>query len=258
MKKTAKPAPKNQREIARNANGHHHVVAVDLFCGAGGLTKGLNDAGIKVLLGIDVDPACEYPYTANNRAKFALKSVKYVMPEDISRLFGKSKFTLLAGCAPCQPFSTYRRGKSDQTDRQWHLLGEFQRLVLEVKPVLVTMENVPRLAEQDIFYEFVSALERDGYHLHSEVVKCADYGVPQQRERFVLLASRLGPLKLLPPTHAKKHRTARQAIGRQPPLAAGRSTRLIHFIKRLDYRPRISGASRHRSLAAAGGIGTSL
>ena len=79
------------------------IGGIDLFCGAGGLTRGLEIAGIDVRLGIDVDTACEYPYSANNNAKFLLKSVEEVSPADLSEAFGSARFRLLAGCAPCQP-----------------------------------------------------------------------------------------------------------------------------------------------------------
>ena len=91
------------REIAALIRG------VDLFCGAGGLTRGLEAAGIDVRLGIDVDPACEYPYTENNNASFLLKSVEELTSADVFEAFDDASFKLLAGCAPCQPFSTYSR-----------------------------------------------------------------------------------------------------------------------------------------------------
>lgn len=196
-------------------------MAVDLFCGAGGLTRGLEKAGVKVALGIDVDPDCEFPYVANNEAAFLLKSVKDIHSTELQKAFGNAKFTLLAGCAPCQPFSTYRIGKSSDADGRWFLLHEFQRLVLETKPTVVTMENVPRLGEQSIFAEFVAALEGGGYRVKSDVVRCADYGVPQQRERLVLLASQLGDIQMIPPTHADRHITVRKALGDLPALGAG-------------------------------------
>ena len=197
------------------------ILAVDLFCGVGGLTKGLENAGINVAVGIDIDPACAFPYATNNAADFLLKSVKDLRAAEVKNAFGQARFTLLAGCAPCQPFSKYRMGKSDESDGRWNLLQEFQRLVLEVKPTMVTMENVPRLAEQEIFADFAAALEDSGYVVQADVVRCADYGVPQQRERLVLLASKLGSLQLIPPTHAHKPRSVRQAIADLPPLEAG-------------------------------------
>jgi DNA (cytosine-5)-methyltransferase 1 len=197
------------------------ICAVDLFCGAGGLTRGLKAAGIDVRLGIDLDPACEYPFSFNNRTRFLRKSVQELTPQEIAREWSGARHSLLAGCAPCQPFSLYSQGKATETDGRWNLLAEFQRLVLRTKPKLVTMENVPRLAEQTIFNDFVTALKAAKYHVCFQIVKSADYGVPQQRERLVLLASRLGPVTLIPPTHAKKPRTVRQAISTLPPLMAG-------------------------------------
>jgi len=197
------------------------LAAVDLFCGAGGLTKGLELARIDVRLGVDIDPACKFPFEANTDAKFLLKRIEKVTPVEIRRAFGHDKIKILAGCAPCQPFSLYRLGKSDHTDSRWRLLANFQRLVLAVKPHVVTMENVPRLAEHRVFKRFTAALERAGFQVWHAVVRCADYGVPQVRERLVLLASRLGPISLIPPTHTQeRHKTVRQAIATLPRLKA--------------------------------------
>jgi len=198
------------------------IKAVDLFCGAGGLTLGLEKAGINVAMGIDIDPACEYPFEANNKAKFLKKSVEDVSKSELANAYGDAKITLLAGCAPCQPFSTYSQGKADESDERWNLLLQFGRMVRESHPHLVTMENVPMLAHQKVFETFIGALESLGYHVSHQIVNCADYGVPQQRNRLVLLASRLGPISLIAPTTpAKKHKTVRTAISKLPELKAG-------------------------------------
>ena len=199
------------------------VYAVDLFCGAGGLTHGLMKAGVDVRLGVDIDPACEYPYTANNNAKFLLKSVEALESHELQSHYRKNGIKLLAGCAPCQTFSTYNQ-KATETDKRWWLLLQFSRLVDELSPDLVTMENVPRLVEQNVFGEFVENLETRGYSVAYEVVNCADYGVPQQRNRLVLLASKLGPIKLQSPAEfGKRPITVKEAIGNLPPLKAGTS-----------------------------------
>lgn len=197
------------------------LVAVDLFCGAGGLTRGLKAAGINVRLGVDLDPACEYPFSFNNQTRFLRKSVQDLDPAILSAEWQNACYSLLAGCAPCQPFSLYSQGKTNKTDGRWNLLAGFQRLALRTKPTLITMENVPRLGKQRIFEVFVNALKEAGYYVLFQVVKAADYGVPQQRERLVLLASRLGPVKLIPPTHSNNPRTVRTAIASLPPLKAG-------------------------------------
>lgn len=197
-------------------------MAVDLFCGAGGLTRGLEKSGIEVRLGVDIDPACEYPYEANNDAKILLKPVEDVTKEDIENSWQGGNVRLLAGCAPCQPFSTYSQGKSDPSDKRWNLLLQFARLIEETEPEIVTMENVPRLAKQDIFHEFISGLERKDYKVSYSIVHCADYGLPQQRQRLVLMASRLGPIELIPPTRTPgKYKTVREAIGSLPTIQAG-------------------------------------
>ena len=213
---------KHQPRRAETAALAKSIRAVDLFCGAGGLTCGLEKAGIDVALGVDIDPDCEYPYSYNNSAKFLLKSVGALSADDFEQAYKGATFKLLAGCAPCQPFSTYRQGKSGPTDVRWNLLDDFGRIVREVQPDLVTMENVPRLIEQDIFEGFVAALDSEGYHVDFSVVNCADYGVPQQRNRLVLLASKLGPIKLKgPTTPGKEQVTVRKAIASLPPLSAG-------------------------------------
>lgn len=199
------------------------INAVDLFCGVGGLTHGLHLAGIDVRLGVDIDPACQYPYTRNNKADFLLTSVEELTGDDLSPFYKNDALKLLAGCAPCQTFSTYNQ-KACDSDKRWWLLRHFSRLIAEIGPELVTMENVPRLIEQNVFDEFVANLERNGYSVTPKVVNCAEYGVPQQRNRLVLLASKLGPISLLTPEQfGKRPRTVREAIGDLPPLEAGTS-----------------------------------
>jgi DNA (cytosine-5)-methyltransferase 1 len=208
------------QEASKKRRSFSKVVAVDLFCGAGGLTSGLMKAGVEVAVGVDLDPACAYAYEKNNKSKFLLKSVSEISSAELSGFFDNQRYSLLAGCAPCQPFSKYRLGKSDETDGRWNLLKEFQRLVLEVQPDIVTMENVPRLAEQQIFSAFTASLENAGYSVSAKVVKCSEYGVPQQRERLVMLASKLGPIAMIPATHLAG-KTVRDAIAGLPPIEAG-------------------------------------
>jgi len=203
------------------------IRCVDLFCGVGGLTRGLEDTGINVKLGIDIDPACEYPYTANNNASFLLKSVEEVTAADFSHVFKDAPFKLLAGCAPCQPFSTYSfstysKKRSSPSDTRWNLLEHFSRLVRETQPDLVTMENVPLLQREAVFLEFVAVLRNQGFEVFHGVVNCADYGVPQQRQRLVLLASKLGPIDFTKPTTPEGFRsTVEAAIGGMSLLEAG-------------------------------------
>ena len=194
-----------------------------MFCGAGGLTHGLVKAGINVRLGVDIDPACEYPYIANNNARFLLKSVEDLASNELKRHYSKNEIKLLAGCAPCQTFSTYNN-KATESDKRWWLLLQFSRLIDELSPDLVSMENVPRLIEQNVFDEFVANLEANEYKVAFKIVNCAEYGVPQLRNRLVLLASTLGPISLLTPEQfGKRPRTVKEAIGNLPHLSVGTS-----------------------------------
>lgn len=200
------------------------ISCVDVFCGVGGLTHGLSMGGINVVAGIDVDPECSFPYEANNDARFLEKDVSEVSGKDLCELWSGERYSLLAGCAPCQPFSTYSRRKGRRASKKkWGLVGEFARLIGESRPDLVTMENVPQLVHHKVFNDFVASLA--DYEVWWDVVDCVNYGVPQTRKRLVLLASRFGPIHLTPPAALTDERapkpTVRNAIFSMKRLRAG-------------------------------------
>ncbi len=206
------------------------IAAVDLFCGAGGKTHGFLRAGIPVVAGVDTDPTCAFAFEENNHgAKFHNKSVDDLTPEEVASWYPQGAKRILIGCAPCQPFSTYSYryrdgGGKRQGDSRWGLLGSFSALIRGLLPDIVAAENVPALALQEykVYRNFISEMKDLGYNVTPKVVKCADYGVPQTRERLVVLASRLGPISLIEPTHSPEtYVTVRQQIGTLPPLTAG-------------------------------------
>jgi DNA (cytosine-5)-methyltransferase 1 len=198
----------------------HSISAVDLFCGVGGLTHGLVKGGVNVMAGIDVDPACRFPFEANNDARFLEQDVAALVADDVDRLFEEKTVKLLAGCAPCQPFSTYSRsGRNRHYDSQWPLLLNFGRLIKSIQPELVAMENVPQLLEHEVFREFVDNLH--GYKIWYSVVDCSSLGVPQTRKRLVLLASLLGEKGLSIDPKCDEISTVRETIGDLPPILAG-------------------------------------
>ena len=207
--------------MQNNLKTSKKVSCVDLFCGAGGLTYGLNQAGISVVAGIDTDPACQYPYEKNNQAMFLQTDVGKIASRDVAALFEPSSFKVLAGCAPCQPFSTYSRRYDLRGDRRWNLLEAFAQHALEIQPDVVTMENVPSLSSHQVFRDFVLTLESAGYNVSTEIVDCSNYGVPQSRRRLVMLASRHGPINLM--KGSLRTRSVRQSIEKLPRLAAGES-----------------------------------
>lgn len=194
---------------------------IDLFCGVGGLTHGFVLEGLHVAAGIDFDPACRFPYEANNKAMFIQRDVSKVTKSELNLLFGNADVRILAGCAPCQPFSTYaRRYELDAKDGKWGLLYEFARLVKGTRPEVITMENVPTIGRHAVFHDFVNTLTKLRYNVWFDVVDSSQFGVPQTRRRMVLLASRLGEITMIKPS-SEKPKTVRQAISRLRTLSAG-------------------------------------
>jgi len=204
------------------------IEVVDLFCGVGGLTCGLLQSGLKVKAGFDIEKTCKYPYEFNNNAKFYEKNIRQVTAEDINNCYSKNAIKVLAGCAPCQPFSqmSFKYQNNEKTkrenDKRYDLLLEFGRLVKDVKPDIVSMENVPKIRETYVFEEFLKILKDNGYSIDYKVVYCPDYGIPQNRRRFLLLASKNGNIKLLDKTHSKdNYVTVRETIGNLPKVESG-------------------------------------
>lgn len=203
------------------------INAIDLFCGAGGVTRGLLDAGINVLAGIDFDASVSETYERNNKVPFIHKDISLLLPEEITKLFeGKAGKTMLAGCAPCQPFSKMNVRPREDDDRRT-LLRYFADLVDALKPDYVFMENVAGIArlESDVLPYFLKVLDKNGYARDQGVIDAATFGVPQRRKRYVLLAAR-GKTKVELPRGEfdginVPYRTVREFIFELPPINAG-------------------------------------
>ena len=195
--------------------------AIDLFCGAGGLTSGFEREGLRVVAGIDAEPACRFAYEENNNASFIKRDVSALLASDLDDLWGDATVRILIGCAPCQPFSTYTQGRIAGEDDRWRLLDAFGRLIRETRPDIVSMENVASLLKHEVHKSFLSLLGEEGYQIEEHIVRCEDYGIPQRRRRLVLLASCRGPIQLLTPLEfGAEALTVRNSIGSLPPLGA--------------------------------------
>lgn len=203
------------------------IEAVDLFCGIGGLSYGLKQAGIDIRAGYDLDATCAYAYSENIGAEFHFQDIASLASEEVAMRYSAGSIRILAGCAPCQPFSSYAFKHKKKDSTKYDLLYEFGRIVEQTLPDIVTMENVPQLAkfkEKDVLGDFSSLLERNGYKVQVTIVYCPDYGIPQTRKRLVLLASRLGEISLISPTHTpKEYLTVADTIKKLPNISAGES-----------------------------------
>ncbi len=203
--------------------------AIDLFAGCGGLTEGLKQAGFKVVGAIELDDTAAKAYQLNHPSVHMWNSdIRGISGAAIlSELkFEKGELDLLAGCPPCQGFSTMRtlNGKWTVEDPQNSLLFEFLRLVEELEPRALMMENVPGLAADERFTKFCARLEELGYKGEHRVLNAADFRVPQRRRRLIYLASKMGKIAFATPS--QKLTTVREAIGVLP--KAGESGDAIH------------------------------
>ena len=199
------------------------VQIVDLFCGIGGLTRGLINSGLNVIAGFDIDPTCQYTYEHSNHISYNIRNIRDIDGNQINNLYSDDATKILVGCAPCQPFSQLRSkyGEANTLDEKYDLLLEYGRIIREVHPQVLSMENVPQIENTRIFREFLNILDENGYEKDYHVIYCPDYGIPQTRRRFVLVASILGPISLIEPTHNRKDIHVRDFIGNLPPIAAG-------------------------------------
>lgn len=208
------------------------IRVVDLFSGAGGTSCGLRLAGMLPIAAVDIDAGALETYAANfPEAKTIAADIRRVEVRDLLGVVdrsGRGDGLLLAACAPCQPFSRQNRQKRELDERA-DLLGEVVRFVEGLKPEFILVENVPAIREQhrpstgplDAFLRRIADL---GYAFDVHTIQVADYGVPQNRPRLVVLASRLGPVSLPAASHGPgltPHATVRDAIGHLPAIAAG-------------------------------------
>ena len=204
------------------------MIGYDFFCGAGGLTRGLLDAGIRVVAGFDCDRRCQVTYEKNNPGvEFVLTDLRRLDPTEGHAYLpaNADEDILFAACAPCQPFSPQRKGSRDR--RNATLLGAFGCLVERFQPSYVLVENVPgimRVRGFSTFRRFCRLLRANGYEHTYAVLNAKHFGVAQNRRRLVLLATKHGKPSLPEPTHGTDQRplkTVREAISRFPAIAAG-------------------------------------
>ena len=216
------------------------IKAIDFFCGAGGLTRGLLDAGIKVLAGVDIDKRLEETYENNNKPSkfypigiddidiFSFREELGITPNDK---------VLYAACTPCQPFSALNRNKDK--DKKRELLLSFGEIVKKCPPDFILIENVPGLKNaygKEIYQIFLGIIENVGFvsdYRYSEFLDANDFDVPQVRKRFILLASK--DSELIEPEKSDEKPTVRTVLKKYPAIGNGGKSKKFknHVAKKL-------------------------
>ncbi|MCH6256997.1 DNA cytosine methyltransferase [Puniceicoccaceae bacterium K14] len=229
------------KETDRKTTAHHHrpikakknkIAVFDFFCGCGGTSSGFRKSGMDIAFALDIDPDAKSTFVKNfPETDFCDKSISKVTEEDLtSSLYrSRNKLKLFCGCAPCQPF-TKQITESPKYDTRRSLLSQFGRIIKNHTPDFVFVENVPGLQKvpqqkRGPFPSFLKLLNGLGYNIEFGVVAAQDYGTPQLRRRFVLLASRHGKISIPKPTHGSEanspYNTVHDAISDLPPIVAG-------------------------------------
>ncbi|MGN6603024.1 MAG: DNA cytosine methyltransferase [Ginsengibacter sp.] len=182
------------------------LMAVDFFCGGGGMSYGMQQAGVRVLAGIDNEIKCKETYEKNIKdAEFIKANVFDLKEKYLQKKLGlsiKDDNLILIGCSPCQFWSIINTDKT-KSEKSKNLLVEFRRFVEYFKPGYVVVENVPgvlRKKEQSGLASFIDWLKekRNGYTVHFDVHNVYDFGVPQNRRRFTLIANRVTRKEIIP------------------------------------------------------------
>jgi DNA (cytosine-5)-methyltransferase 1 len=239
-------------------NSRKWPTAVDLYSGCGAVTEALKRRHFRVIAAVDNDPVACKTYRKNHPSvRLYEKDIRRVSPSTIrSELLKGKNLDLLVVCAPCQPFSS--QGEKNGADGRARLILSAVRFAEVLKPRLILFENVPGLATprfMTILDELRLRLGKLGYEVgNPEMADAADYGVPQRRQRCILLAKRAAcPPRLPPPTTPSgKRKSVRSAIGALPSLRAGASYAddPLHFsrkhhprtLKRLSHIPKNGGS----------------
>lgn len=206
------------------------LTVIDLFCGAGGLSEGLRQAGFDILAGNDIDAHAGATFAATHPdAKFLPGSIYELTPQDFLDATGleKGQLDCLAGGPPCQGYSVYNHQRGMHDERS-HLFKEYLRIVKGLMPKWLVMENVTGImsaGEGEAFQAVLAGIRGLGYNVEAKILRAEDYGVPQERRRVVFIGNRVGvPINWPAKTHGEgllPLTTIKDALNDLPALANG-------------------------------------
>ena len=220
---------------------------VDFFCGAGGMSFGLSQAGLKILGGIDNSKECQRTYEVNvPGAMYIRRDITQLSANELGRRLGirpDDPNLVFCGCSPCQFWSKIRTDKRKSLQTAF-LLKQFQKFIMAFRPGYIVVENVPglfRRADNEILRQFLSFLTKCGYNFAHDIVNANHYGVPQNRLRYLLIASRVKTIHSLPTPAARVDLNVENFLGSRngfDSIAAGHrdATEFIHTAMALSER----------------------
>jgi DNA (cytosine-5)-methyltransferase 1 len=225
--------------LKRSKKSIPQLKAVDFFCGAGGMSCGFSQAKIKILAGIDIEKQFEPTYTINHpTSKFINRDIIQYQPKELQEEIGISKYDdnlIFIGCSPCQYWSRINniRHKSAYSN---NLIFDFQRFIKYFRPGYVVVENVPGILKEKnnhVLLDFLDFLLFNGYKYEYQIIRTDHYGVPQKRNRFVLIASRVTSKILFPEPEVRDDMTVYNFIGKHngfPKISDGHldTTEFLH------------------------------
>ncbi len=229
------------------------LIAIDLFSGCGGLTEGMHQAKFKTEIAFEIDEIASKAYKLNHpKTNIITKDIRKVSINEVKKKLNGKTIHLLAGCPPCQGFSSIRRlnRTTPVEDERNSLIMEYVRMVKALKPYTIMMENVPGLIQYDLFQKAIKILTEElKYNVDYKVVNVKDYGVPQSRRRLVLVGSRLGKITVAKPLNEKQ--TVRATIGdlispahSNDPVHKIFPTHKPHIQKRIEMTPKNGGSRK--------------
>lgn len=218
------------------------LTALDLFCGAGGLSEGFRRAGFRVVAGSDMSRAAGETYRATHPGSVfipgPIQEISVDTLRDASDL-APGELDVLLGGPPCQAFSVYNHQRGVH-DARAGLFRDYLRMVSGLRPKWVVLENVTgitSIAEGGVVRSIVEGLASLGYRVEHQVLRAEDFGVPQERRRVIFVANRLGvPIVFPAPSHGpagsglKPFTTVWDAIGDLPPLGNGEGGEGVRYL----------------------------
>ena len=225
-------------DLTRSTNPEPEIQVIDLFCGCGGMSLGFAALGgafgaIELIGGADLDKSSSTTYAQNFRVPVMEVDVQEMANHDVtlnrvlnsfSRLNPRVPLVLI-GCAPCQGFTSHRKRNWHMPDERNDLITAFADVAIRINPDYVIMENVPELLSTrywSYFRSFKDKMEACGYTISQSILNAAEFGVPQERFRAVIVATKSRTFRMPTPVfQPSQFRTVRDAIGDLPPVDPG-------------------------------------